>query len=87
MVNHAVPVRVIGQLIGQSGALTLGALRDFLLHHYKRGVITFGEDQLLNQRLPGEDRSLKQRMPTGWHPWENPFARYAKAGIIGSVRP
>lgn len=71
IVEHAVPVNVIGNVVrGDPQLRSVAKLREFLRHHYKRGVLTRQEDKQLT------GAGLRQAMPPSWSPWENPFARY-----------
>ena len=83
IVEHAVPVKVLHDLIvGDSTLWKIEPLEEFLLANFKRGVLTSGEDALLNRVVVGESRSLRQRMPTGWSVNDNnPYARYGAVGV------
>lgn len=83
IVEHAVPIKVLHDLIIRDTALwQIEPLEEFLLANFKRGVLTSDEDALLNQPVVGESRSLRQRMPTGWSINDNdPFARYYAVGL------
>jgi hypothetical protein len=71
IVEHAVPVKVIGETVSnQSSLWQPDRLREFLRHHFKRGVLTSAEDARLNEQ------GLRQRMPPGWQAGGDPFARY-----------
>lgn len=82
IVEHAVPVKVIGRAVRDDTSLwQADRLRGFLRHHFKRGVLTKAEDDVLRQKVAGEATSLRQRMPTGWCPGGDPFARYHAIGL------
>jgi hypothetical protein len=82
MVDHSIPVAVLGREIKRSTQLdTLVSLRDFLLSNFRRAVITFAEDALLNRPQRPDEKPLKQRMPEGWVFGDDPYARYRVAGI------
>lgn len=71
IVEHAVPVKVIGEAVRRDTQLwSMARLREFLRHHYKRGVLTSEEDKQLTTA------GLRQAMPSEWNPWDDPFARY-----------
>lgn len=76
IVEHAVPVKVIGDAVrADPGLWRTDGLRDFLHVHFKRGVLTSGEDAQLNTA------GLRQSMPAGWRSGDNPFARYRAVGL------
>jgi hypothetical protein len=82
MVDHSIPVAVLGQEIKRSAELqTIAGLREFLILNFRRAVITFLEDDLLNRPYGQQGRSLRQRMPDGWSFGDDPYARYRAAGI------
>lgn len=84
MVDHSIPVAVLGREIKRSTELdTLVSLRDFLRSNFRRAVITFAEDGLLNRPQGPDGKSLKQRMPEGWVFGDDPYARYRVAGVCG----
>lgn len=74
-VDHAVPLAWIETELKDESLWTREALRDFLFHHFRRGVILKLEDDRLNKtRVNGI--SLQDDMPPGWRRGGNPFARY-----------
>lgn len=82
MVDHSIPVSVLGKEIERSTDLdSFASLQDFLRSNFRRAVITFTEDALLNRPHGSEGKSLKQRMPDGWEFGDDPYARYRAAGI------
>lgn len=75
LVDHSIPIKVLGAEIRQNNDLKqMKNLRQFLRDNFRRTVITFEE----NKRL---DKVYKQTMPSGWTFGDDPFARYAAAGI------
>lgn len=87
IVEHAVPIKVLHDLIvGSSTLWRMEPLEEFLLGNFKRGVLTSDEDALLNRVVVGEPTSLRQRMPTGWSINDNePYARYKAVGLTRHV--
>ncbi len=82
MVDHSIPIAVLGEEIKRSTQLdTIASLRDFLRLNFRRAVITFAEDGLLNCPQGPAGKSLKQRMPDGWKFGDSAYARYRAAGI------
>ena len=76
IVEHAVPLRVLRDVIQADSALwQVERLRHFLLANYRRGVLLKEEDRRLDQA------GLKQVMPKTWAPGDDPFARYRKVGL------
>lgn len=83
MVDHSIPIAVLGEEIKRSTEFeTIASLRDFLRSSFRRAVITFAEDGLLNRPHGSAGKSLKQRMPAGWQFGDDPYARYRAAGIV-----
>lgn len=75
MVDHAVPLSLIrNHLFAHGREWSIETLREYLTHHYKRGLLTRAEDARLNAKIGRE--TLKAAMPKGWKPWGDPFARY-----------
>lgn len=88
IVDHSVPVRVLRDLVIADESLwERSKLSGFLLEYFKRGVLTAAEDARLNTPVPGEKKSLKQRMPTGWQRGRDPFARYHQIGLTHYQNP
>jgi hypothetical protein len=82
IVEHAVPVAEISrELRRDSGLRRADRAERFLRHHYRRGVLTHAENALLERAVPAYGASLRDRMPTGWKPWGDPYARYRAVGI------
>lgn len=82
MVDHSIPVVVLGQEIKRSvGQHSIAAVRDFLRSNFRRAVITYAEDGLLNRPHGPGGKTLRQRMPDGWEFGDDPYARYRAAGI------
>lgn len=76
VVDHAVPVAVVAKLIAADNSLwSLDTMRPFIKAHYKRGVLTTAEDRVLTEA------KLRQSMPAGWQPGDDPFARYNAVGL------
>jgi hypothetical protein len=76
IVEHAVPIRVIREIILADQQLwNPVALEPFLNTWFRRGVLTKAEDDRLN------DAGLKQQMPPGWKLGDDPFARYKRVGL------
>lgn len=76
IVEHAVPVKTIGQAVRNDRRLwEPTALRNFLQHHYRRGVLTSAQDGALNAV------GLRESMPAGWQVGGDPFARYHAVGL------
>jgi hypothetical protein len=76
IVEHAVPVRVLRELILADRALwEREPLERFLERWFRRGVLTKDEDDLLNAA------GLRQDMPAGWRLGDDPFARYGYVGL------
>ena len=77
IVDHAIPFAVLKQeLWRERHSWDLDRLRRFLEENFKRAVLTHAAD---NQRLNA--MRLHQSMPAGWKFGDDPFARYAAAGI------
>lgn len=72
--DHAMPVKVISELLKQDDCPSEESVEKLLLNFYKLGVLTQEEDKVLNQL------SLKSAMPNDWD-GINVFARYEEAGI------
>lgn len=82
MVDHSIPIAVLGEQIRRAPELhAIASLRHFLRSNFRRAVITFPEDGLLNRPHGPDGKSLKQRMPEGWVFGDDPYARYRAAGI------
>ena len=76
VVDHAVPLaRIMSELNDDRQLLNPDRLRGFLLHHFRRGVLTKSEDQRLNETKVGGIK-LSDNMPPDWSAGGNPFARY-----------
>lgn len=73
--DHAVPLSQIVEELKDDALWERDALREFLLHHYRRGVLTKIEDNRLNATVVGGAR-LNDTMPPGWERGREPFARY-----------
>ncbi len=85
IVDHSVPLaQICVALFDQRATWTLPSLQQFLQHHYKRGLLTRAEDNLLNERREGQ--SLSSKMPPGWSLGGDPFARYRARGIEAHTR-
>lgn len=65
MADHAVPLSWIAEELKDEGLWRRGVLRDFLLHHFRRGVLTKLEDERLNATRVG-GTCLKDDMPPAW---------------------
>lgn len=82
IVDHAVPLIVLERIIRSNPALWERAqLQDFLLANYKRGVLTYCQNQKLRAAR------LNQGMPLGWTPSTRPFARYEELNFEQHVYP
>jgi hypothetical protein len=83
IVDHAVPIAVIrAMLMANRGLWSVESITPFLRHHYKRGVLTkWGDDRRLDAA------GLRQSMPHGWQPWDDPYARYRAVGIYRDQEP
>lgn len=76
VVEHAVPLARIGkELAADERVWTADALRSFLLHHFRRGVLTKIEDRKLNA-TSFKGYRLSDDMPSGWRVGEDPLSRY-----------
>lgn len=82
IVEHAVPVRVIRELLKEDLRIrTRSSLREFLQHHFRRAVLAKKHDEVLRSTPSGRGASLVSEMPSGWKAWGDPFARYFHAGL------
>ena len=72
--DHAVPVKIISEMLKQVNCPSEASVEKLLLSFYRLGVLTHEEDKTLNQL------NLKSAMPNDWD-GKNVFARYEKAGI------
>jgi hypothetical protein len=72
--DHAVPVKIISEMLKQVNCPSEASVEKLLLSFYRLGVLTHEEDKTLNQF------NLKSAMPNDWD-GKNVFARYEKAGI------
>jgi hypothetical protein len=85
IVDHAVPVKVIGEAVRLDGTLMRAdRLREFLHHHFKRGVLMKTEDDVLSRTPAEKARTLRDAMPHGWQAGGDPFARYKAAGLTNA---
>lgn len=81
MIDHSVPLKVLLKIMrGDSSLHDRDSLRVFLLHHFRRGVLTYAEDQKLSKELVS-GKSLKDEMPADWVVGGSPFARYEALGL------
>lgn len=73
--DHAVPLRVLRELIRELQIQTTSSINLFLKKNYRLGVITKSEDEQLNSN------KLRSSMPNGWDRvnWK---ARYTEAEIF-----
>jgi hypothetical protein len=81
MVDHAIPLRVLVQMllaVAKREAPTRESIRAHLHRWYHLGVIAAEEDARLNQH------GLRSAMPRSWN-GTDVFARYSEVGI-GPVR-
>lgn len=75
VVDHCVPLAELCNCLHERQINTPAAVKTFLTAWFRRGVITFEEDQRLKKA------GLNKRMPTlDWH-LGSPFARYEAAQI------
>ncbi len=75
MVDHAIPLRVLRQMMFEDpGLRSPESLQTFLLQNYRLGVVTFEE----NARL--SSLGLVSAMPSDWS-GADPLARYVAAGV------
>ena len=72
--DHAVPVKIISEMLKQVNCPSEASIEKLLLNFYRLGVLTHEEDKTLNQL------NLKSAMPNDWD-GKNVFARYEKANI------
>lgn len=79
--DHSIPVKILRKLMinGDSGPIIgICNIEDFLLNHYRLGVITKTEDALFRDKKL--DKKLISEMPKNWDGKEH-FARYHVVGI------
>lgn len=76
MKDHAIPVTVLRDMLFDEQPASIEEVRDFMVRHYRFGIITDEEDAELNVA------GLRSCMPDGWTPADGPFARYEKVGIV-----
>lgn len=76
--DHAVPVKIISEMLKQIICPSEVSIEKLLQDFYRLGVLTHEEDKTLNQL------NLKSNMPNDWD-GENVFARYEEANIQKSV--
>ena len=76
--DHAVPVKIISEMLKQIICPSEASIEKLLQDFYRLGVLTHEEDKTLNQL------NLKSNMPNDWD-GENVFARYEEANIQKSV--
>ena len=72
--EHAIPVKVLRDLMLEIKNPTTSNVKQFLLKHYKLGVLTASEDKKLREA------GLQSKMPEGWDGVDM-FARYSFVGI------
>ena len=76
IVDHSVPLRVICDALWEAPQRwTIDSLRNFLNANFRRAVISYEEDDRLNEK------QLASAMPAGWHFGDDPLSRYHKAAI------
>jgi hypothetical protein len=73
--DHSVPLARIVKELEDEALWERDALREFLLHHYRRGLLTKIEDNRLNATVV-DGVCLKDAMPPRWERGSDPFARY-----------
>lgn len=73
--DHAIPVRVLRDLLMNAHAPTIQLINGYMQDFYRLGIITRSEDQRLNAA------GLRSTMPEGWTGRCSPFARYDVVGI------
>jgi len=78
MKDHAVPIAIVRELLFEIDEVNPTTIKLFLREHYRLGVITKREDNLLSSI------GLRSKMPTEWDR-SDPFARYKRAEISSSI--
>jgi hypothetical protein len=77
IIDHSVPFAVLSRrLWSDATQWDRDSLRDFLDQNMKRAVLSFAEDQVLNQL------KLTSKMPHSWSFGDDPYARYAAAQLV-----
>lgn len=77
MVDHSIPLaRIIADMREDEALWSPERLRDFLLHHFRRGVLTKAEDEAISGTTVG-GVCLRDQMPPSWRRGGDPFARYS----------
>lgn len=76
--EHSVPVKVLRSLMEDMDYPTTSDVENFLLQHYRIGVLTTSDDQLL------KDADVNSSMPYNWDRVDM-FARYSHAGVRGRI--
>lgn len=71
--DHSVPLKCIKEILISGKAQKIDHIEATLLKHYRLGLITSAEDQMLTKE------GLRQRMPEDCT--NDPFARYRRVGI------
>jgi hypothetical protein len=76
IVDHSVPLNVICRHLWATPKFwTIERLRSLLHKTFRRAVLSYAENALL------DERGLKSKMPQGWRVGDDPFDRYKDAGI------
>lgn len=73
--DHAIPIRVLRELIHEMPDQSISSIKTFLMENYRLGVVTKSEDKRLNKN------GLRSVMPKDWDKlnWK---ARYDTAEIL-----